>query len=63
MWWINKEECCGCSACVQVCKFQSIDMQPDEEGFLYPKINREICVNCGACSRVCPILLVRETGK
>lgn len=46
--------CCGCTACVQVCSYKAIRMEPDEEGFMYPVLNQSKCVHCGLCSRVCP---------
>lgn len=47
-------ECCGCSACANICSKQSIIMQPNEEGFLYPIKNTETCIDCGLCEKVCP---------
>ena len=29
----NKAECCGCTACFNICPKNAISMQPDEEGF------------------------------
>ncbi len=52
----NKQNCCGCTACVAICPQNCITMQEDEEGFLYPKVDQNVCINCGACERVCPIL-------
>lgn len=52
----DKEKCCGCGACVQVCSKQCITMQSDEEGFCYPAVNRDKCVDCGICNIVCPML-------
>lgn len=52
----NKNHCCGCSACAQICPKQCIAMMPDSEGFCYPKINETICVKCGLCEKVCPML-------
>lgn len=49
----TKENCCGCSACICTCPEQAIIMQPDEEGFLYPKIDDVRCVDCGLCTEVC----------
>lgn len=58
----NKEKCSGCTACVSICPKNCIIMQPDDEGFLYPKVNRDCCIQCGACERVCPILTpIKET--
>lgn len=53
---IDKELCCGCEACRQICPLKSIQMVPDEEGFLYPIINKETCIECGQCRKVCPVL-------
>ena len=53
---IDKSKCCGCSACVQVCPKQCIQMHEDNEGFLYPQVNAEICIHCGLCEKVCPEL-------
>lgn len=52
----NKQDCCGCSACVQRCPKQSITLHEDEEGFLYPKVDMETCIDCGLCEKVCPVL-------
>lgn len=49
----SKDECCGCTACVNICSKSAIQMEADEEGFLYPKINNTLCVNCNACVRIC----------
>ncbi|MFR5787046.1 MAG: 4Fe-4S dicluster domain-containing protein [Christensenellales bacterium] len=40
----NPAECTGCGACVSICPKQAIAMQPDAEGFLYPKVDGEKCV-------------------
>lgn len=52
----DKQQCCGCSACAQVCPKKCIAMQPDEEGFLYPQIDQAACIECGLCEKVCPML-------
>lgn len=49
----DKTDCCGCTACESVCAHKAITMQPDELGFLYPKIDFELCVDCGLCEKVC----------
>ena len=51
----KKEECCGCSACAQICPQKCIHMIPDAEGFCYPRIDESKCVHCNACARVCPL--------
>lgn len=52
----EKSQCCGCSACQQICPKNCISMQEDNEGFLYPKIDSNLCVNCHLCEKVCPVL-------
>ena len=52
----NKADCCGCSACEEVCPKHCILLKPDKEGYWYPKINKEQCVDCGLCEKVCPVL-------
>ena len=46
-----KSDCCGCSACIQICPKQCISMNEDNEGFLYPEIEKDICINCGLCEK------------
>ena len=52
----KKEDCCGCTACLNVCPVNAIRMVEDSEGFLYPEIDKSKCIDCGACSRICPFL-------
>lgn len=52
----NKQDCCCCWACVQVCPRQCISVNEDEEGFLYPRVDRDSCIDCSLCEKVCPIL-------
>lgn len=59
----NKSQCCGCCACKQICPVAAIEMQKDEEGFLYPKVNKQICVSCGKCERTCPELNSEDVSK
>lgn len=56
----EKHNCCGCSACVQVCPKQCISMSADNEGFLYPQIDTAICIDCGLCEKVCPVINQNE---
>lgn len=53
---INKQDCVGCNACVQICPKQSINMREDGQGFLYPKVNLDTCIKCGLCEKVCPVI-------
>ncbi len=53
---IDKENCCGCGSCVQICPVKCLELRTDEEGFWYPQGEKKTCVECGLCERVCPIL-------
>ena len=53
---ITPIECCGCSACYNICPKNAISMKENSEGFLYPFIDEEKCVDCGLCKKVCPIV-------
>lgn len=52
----NKSDCCGCTACSNICLHGAIKMRSDEEGFYYPDIDASKCIDCGLCERVCPII-------
>lgn len=52
----EKNKCCGCHACFNICPRNAIEMVEDEKGFKYPKINENKCINCRLCEKVCPIL-------
>ena len=50
---LDKSQCCGCSACVNICPKSCIDFIPDQLGFMYPKVDSDKCVECGLCEKVC----------
>ena len=50
----KKENCCGCTACMNICPINAIEMKEDSEGFLYPQIDQSLCINCEICKKVCP---------
>lgn len=52
----EKNDCCGCEACVQACSKGIIQMKRDTEGFYYPFVSDSSkCIQCHACERVCPV--------
>lgn len=52
----DKQDCCGCAACVQRCPKQCITLHEDNEGFLYPQVDGSLCIDCGLCEKVCPVI-------
>ncbi len=58
----KKENCCGCTACYNICPKKAISMKEDEEGFLYPNIDKSKCIDCGLCDRICPIKNKKENN-
>ena len=52
----EKDKCCGCYACYNICPKNAIEMKVDEKGFKYPFVNKDKCINCGLCEKVCPII-------
>lgn len=49
----EKEDCCGCGACLNICPKHAITMQEGECGFIYPVIDADKYVRCGKCKTVC----------
>jgi len=55
------DKCTGCGACAYSCHKGCIQMTPNTEGFLYPKVNDE-CNGCGLCRRKCPQLQKQQAS-
>ncbi|WP_195415856.1 NADH-quinone oxidoreductase subunit I [Enterocloster citroniae] len=49
----KKVHCCGCTACYAICPVSAIEMNPDEEGFMYPAVDASKCIRCCQCLEVC----------
>lgn len=49
----EKKNCSGCQACVNICPKNTIKIETDENGFLYPRIEEYNCIECGLCNKVC----------
>lgn len=60
---VEKDNCCGCSACENICGVDAIKMLADNTGFNFPVIDPEKCVECGACEKACPGLKPATIGK
>lgn len=59
----EKQNCCGCTACANVCPKNCIEMVMDNEGFIYPVIDLNSCINCNACERACPMTRAIVLGR
>lgn len=46
--------CCGCSVCINICKYEAIDFKINSKGFYEAKINPIKCSKCDLCRKVCP---------
>lgn len=51
----EKERCCGCGACADICPEGAVRMVQDREGFYYPEVDRSVCMECERCRWVCPM--------
>lgn len=59
----DKQECCGCGACVQKCPRQCIEEVEDTEGFMYPRVDKTRCIDCSLCEKVCPVINQNPESK
>lgn len=57
---VDKNDCCGCSVCSNICPKNAITMIEDSEGFCYPEIDKNKCINCWLCKQVCPVINVKN---
>lgn len=59
---VSVYHCTGCGACVNICPTNAIAMEPDEFGFLFPRIDKEKCIACGKCYDCCPTVRAVPEG-
>lgn len=60
---LNKDFCMGCSACVNICPTNALELKQDELGYYRAVINYDLCVNCGNCKDVCPSYKLPEKNN
>ena len=53
---LPQQNCTGCGACAQRCPKDSITLEANAEGFMYPTVDINKCVHCGICTKICPQL-------
>jgi ferredoxin len=56
--WVKKEDCLGCSICVEACPVEAISIE-DEKA----EIHMDLCIRCGICHDVCPQNAVRHDSE
>ena len=57
---VDKKNCTGCMACLQMCPMKCITVREDDIGNLYPYIDRDTCIECGSCEKVCPEISINQ---
>ena len=60
---IDKEMCCGCGKCAEICPCGSIKMKADSEGFNYPDVDENTCVKCGKCVKFCTTMISDQNDR
>lgn len=60
---LRKQDCVGCSSCLQKCPVSCITMTSDTQGFQYPQVDRHRCIDCGLCEKVCPVINAGSSCK
>ncbi len=48
--YIREERCSGCGACVEVCAYNAIELDPEKR---IATVNEGLCKGCGACAATC----------
>ena len=49
----NRNLCCGCNACAEICPKKAIQMVADQCGHYYPVVDSNKCIDCSLCSKAC----------
>lgn len=49
----NDSDCSACTACMNICPKNAIEMKANIKGFNYPYIDETLCINCGLCLEIC----------
>ena len=47
---VRAERCSGCGACVAVCAYRAIELDPERH---LAVVNEALCKGCGACAATC----------
>lgn len=60
---LDSRKCTGCASCYNACPIKAIEMNYDENGFLYPNVDGKLCIECGTCIERCPEINYDNTQK
>ncbi len=60
---VPEKVCTGCSACMNVCPFDAVSMQPNKDGFIMPAVDESKCVKCRKCVMTCPAINTSVSNK
>lgn len=52
----SKNDCCGCSACIDSCKQGALSLIEDDNGYFYPLLESSKCIDCNVCENKCHII-------
>ena len=56
---IREDRCSGCGACVEVCAYNAIELDPEKK---IAVVNEALCKGCGACSATCRAAAIDLSG-
>ncbi|MBD3273137.1 4Fe-4S dicluster domain-containing protein [Candidatus Dependentiae bacterium] len=58
--YVDKEICAGCGACIHSCPHDAIRFDENDDKVI---IDSEKCKNCGECLLVCPFEAIKKKIK
>ncbi len=59
----NKDKCCGCGSCVQICPVNALSLKKDKKGFYYPDVDSTKCTHCNLCEKACDFRKFDASGS
>ena len=59
---VDEDLCSGCSTCIAICPYNSIELETEKDGKSHAKVNEALCMGCGACVVSCPSGAMQQKG-